>query len=69
MFCYVMVMVMFWAANKVKVFYGLLKEPDINMPLEEEDEAPEGDDKPKVSTQGHPQVLQLKHVNTRHIVL
>ena len=53
MFCYVMVMVMFWAANKVKVFYGLLKEPDINMPLEEEDEAPEGDDKPKVHRQRH----------------
>ena len=53
MFCNVMVMVMFWAANKVKVFYGLLKEPDINMPLEEEDEAPEGDDKPKVPRQGH----------------
>lgn len=32
----------------MKVFYGLLKEPDINMPLEEEDEPPEGEDKPKV---------------------
>lgn len=34
-------------ANKAKVYYGLLKEPDINIPMEEEDEPPEGDDKPK----------------------
>ena len=38
-------------ANKVKVYYGLLKEPDLNIPLEDEDEG-EGDGdaagKPKV---------------------
>ncbi|KAK7484651.1 hypothetical protein BaRGS_00024059 [Batillaria attramentaria] len=30
-------------ANKAKVFYGLLKEPDLNIPLEEEDEGGDGD--------------------------
>ena len=35
-------------ANKAKVYYGLLKEPDINIPLEEEEEPTEGDEKPKV---------------------
>ena len=36
-------------ANKAKVYYGLLKEPDINIPLDdEEEEIPEGADKPKV---------------------
>ncbi|XP_070570065.1 transcription initiation factor TFIID subunit 5-like [Ptychodera flava] len=34
-------------ANKTKVFYGLLKEPDINLPIEEDDDVGEGDDKPK----------------------
>ncbi|XP_077997297.1 transcription initiation factor TFIID subunit 5-like [Glandiceps talaboti] len=34
-------------ANKTKVFYGLLKEPDINLPIEEDDEVGEGEDKPK----------------------
>ncbi|XP_006821419.1 transcription initiation factor TFIID subunit 5-like [Saccoglossus kowalevskii] len=34
-------------ANKTKVFYGLLKEPEINLPLEEEEEGAEGEDKPK----------------------
>ncbi|XP_033114696.1 transcription initiation factor TFIID subunit 5-like [Anneissia japonica] len=34
-------------ANKAKVFYGLLKEPDINLQLDDEEESGEGDDKPK----------------------
>ncbi|XP_042903545.1 transcription initiation factor TFIID subunit 5 [Parasteatoda tepidariorum] len=34
-------------ANKSKVFYGLLKEPDIQIPLDDEDEGQDGDDKPK----------------------
>ncbi|XP_064646268.1 transcription initiation factor TFIID subunit 5-like [Lineus longissimus] len=36
-------------ANKTKVYYGLLKEPDINIPLDDEEEGtePEGGDKPK----------------------
>ncbi|XP_055870350.1 transcription initiation factor TFIID subunit 5-like isoform X2 [Biomphalaria glabrata] len=33
--------------NKAKVFYGLLKEPDVNITLDEEEEAQEGDEKPK----------------------
>lgn len=31
------------------MYYGLLKEPEIPIPLDEEDEAQEGDDKPKVN--------------------
>ena len=41
-------------ANKAKVFFGLLKEPELNIPLEdEEDGEGEGDatGKPKVSLQ------------------
>ncbi|KFM77750.1 Transcription initiation factor TFIID subunit 5, partial [Stegodyphus mimosarum] len=34
-------------ANKGKVYYGLLKEPEIQIPVDEEDEPQEGDDKPK----------------------
>ncbi|XP_074652274.1 transcription initiation factor TFIID subunit 5-like [Tubulanus polymorphus] len=35
-------------ANKVRVYYGLLKEPDINIPIEEDEEPPEeGSEKPK----------------------
>ncbi|XP_014677926.1 PREDICTED: transcription initiation factor TFIID subunit 5-like [Priapulus caudatus] len=34
-------------ANKVKVFFGLLKEPDLSVQLEEEEEAADGEDKPK----------------------
>lgn len=30
-------------ANKVKVYYGLLKEPDLNIPLDEEEEGGDGD--------------------------
>lgn len=35
-------------ANKTKVYYGLLKEPEIQIPLDEDEETQEGDDKPKV---------------------
>lgn len=34
-------------ANKAKVYYGLLKEPEIQIPLDEDEETQEGDDKPK----------------------
>ncbi|ELT88262.1 hypothetical protein CAPTEDRAFT_225253 [Capitella teleta] len=34
-------------ANKTKVLYGLLKEPEINITVEDEDEGQETDDKPK----------------------
>lgn len=34
-------------ANKVKVYYGLLKEPELHIPLDEDDEGGEADDKPK----------------------
>ncbi|XP_022326421.2 transcription initiation factor TFIID subunit 5-like [Crassostrea virginica] len=53
-------------ANKVKVFYGLLKEPDINMPLEEEDEAPEGDDKPKKKKPKKDPLMMKKSKNDPH---
>lgn len=35
-------------ANRAKVYYGLLKEPDINIPMEEEEEVREEEDKPKM---------------------
>ncbi|XP_066267952.1 transcription initiation factor TFIID subunit 5-like [Branchiostoma lanceolatum] len=38
-------------ANKVKVLYGLPKEPDINVPLDDDDEGAEGEDKPKKKKQ------------------
>ncbi|GFR14714.1 transcription initiation factor TFIID subunit 5 [Trichonephila clavata] len=34
-------------ANKAKVYYGLLKEPEIQIPLDDEEEGQDGDDKPK----------------------
>ncbi|XP_038049062.1 transcription initiation factor TFIID subunit 5-like [Patiria miniata] len=34
-------------ANKSRVYYGLLKEPEISLPIEEEDEGGEDGDKPK----------------------
>ena len=39
--------VFFFVVNKVKVYYGLLKEPDINIPIDDEDEGDDAD-KPKV---------------------
>jgi len=30
------------------VYYGLLKEPDINIPVDDDDDAGDGEDKPKV---------------------
>ncbi|XP_060063329.1 transcription initiation factor TFIID subunit 5-like [Ylistrum balloti] len=50
-------------ANRVKVYYGLLKEPDINIPLEEEEEAGEGDDKPKKKKQKKDPLLMKKSKN------
>ena len=38
----------FVLANKAKVYYGLMKEPDINIPLDDDDGDAEGEDKPKV---------------------
>lgn len=34
-------------ANKSRMYYGLLKEPELNIPVEDEDEGGD-DDKPKV---------------------
>lgn len=34
-------------ANKVKVYYGLLKEPELHIPLDEDDDGGDGEDKPK----------------------
>ena len=35
-------------ANKSKVLHGLLKEPELNIALDDEEDAQEPDDKPKV---------------------
>lgn len=36
-------------ANKTKMLYGLLKEPDINIPVDDDDDGGgDGEDKPKV---------------------
>ena len=37
----------FYSANRVKVLYGLLKEPELSMPVDDETETEDGD-KPKV---------------------
>ncbi|OWF36015.1 transcription initiation factor TFIID subunit 5-like [Mizuhopecten yessoensis] len=50
-------------ANRVKVYYGLLKEPDINIPLEEEEETGEGDDKPKKRKQKKDPLMMKKSKN------
>ncbi|XP_050418483.1 transcription initiation factor TFIID subunit 5 [Patella vulgata] len=52
-------------ANKAKVFYGLLKEPDINVPLEEEEDPGEGDssDKPKKKKSKKDPLLMKKSKN------
>ena len=39
----------FFLANKSKVYYGLPKEPEITIPLEDEEDVPESEEKPKVS--------------------
>lgn len=43
-----MKILIFLSANKGKVYYGLLKEPDINIPIDDDDDAGDGEDKPKV---------------------
>ncbi|KAH3747761.1 hypothetical protein DPMN_182191, partial [Dreissena polymorpha] len=51
-------------ANKSKVLYGLLKEPDINIPMEEEEEGGgEGEDKPKKKKQKRDPLLSKKSKN------
>ncbi|ESO82043.1 hypothetical protein LOTGIDRAFT_135304, partial [Lottia gigantea] len=52
-------------SNKTKVFYGLLKEPDINVPLEEDDEQTEGEqtDKPKKKKSKKDPLLMKKSKN------
>lgn len=40
-----------FSANKAKVFFGLLREPDINIPLDDDDDTGDGEDKPKVCLQ------------------
>lgn len=37
-------------ANKSKMSFGLLKEPDINLLLDDEEEGVDGEDKPKVNS-------------------
>lgn len=49
-------------ANKVKVYYGLLKEPDLNIPLEEEDEVAD-EDKPKKKKPKKDPLLMKKSKN------
>ena len=41
----------YFTANKAKLYYGLLKEPELNVTLEDEDEGQDAEEKPKV---GHP---------------
>ncbi|XP_052079379.1 transcription initiation factor TFIID subunit 5-like isoform X2 [Mytilus californianus] len=53
-------------ANKAKVFYGLLKEPDINIPVDDDDEAPEGEDKPKKKKAKKDPLLMRKSKNDPH---
>ncbi|KAL5005773.1 hypothetical protein ScPMuIL_016931 [Solemya velum] len=50
-------------ANKVKVYYGLLKEPDLNIPMEEEEEGGDGEEKPKKKKQKKDPLLMKKSKN------
>lgn len=50
-------------ANKSKVYHGLLKEPEIQIPLDEEEESPEGDDRPKKKKVKKDPVLSKKARN------
>ncbi|XP_067687895.1 transcription initiation factor TFIID subunit 5-like [Haliotis asinina] len=51
-------------ANKVKVYYGLLKEPDLNIPLEEDEDNTEGEgDKPKKKKPKKDPLLMKKSKN------
>lgn len=50
-------------ANKAKVYYGLLKEPELHIPLEEEEESGEGEDKPKKKKPKKDPVLSKKSRN------
>ncbi|XP_041374129.1 transcription initiation factor TFIID subunit 5-like [Gigantopelta aegis] len=51
-------------ANRSKVYYGLLKEPDLNIPLEEDEEAAEGEtDKPKKKKAKKDPLLMRKSKN------
>ncbi|XP_059164243.1 transcription initiation factor TFIID subunit 5-like [Physella acuta] len=50
-------------ANKAKVFFGLLKEPDLNIQLDEEEEAADGDEKPKKKKSKKDPLLMKKSKN------
>ncbi|GAB6019682.1 hypothetical protein CHUAL_001238 [Chamberlinius hualienensis] len=53
-------------ANKAKVYYGLLKEPDLQIPIEDDEEAPEGEggtDKPKKKKPKKDPLLSKKSKN------
>ncbi|XP_060561519.1 LOW QUALITY PROTEIN: transcription initiation factor TFIID subunit 5-like [Ruditapes philippinarum] len=51
-------------ANKTKIFYGLLKEPDINIPADDEDEGGgDGEDKPKKKKQKKDPLMMKKARN------
>ncbi len=50
-------------ANKAKVFYGLLKEPELNIPLEDEDKGQDGEEKPKKKKSKKDPLLMKKSKN------
>ncbi|CAL1534508.1 unnamed protein product [Lymnaea stagnalis] len=50
-------------ANKAKVFYGLLKEPDLNIQFDDEEEAAEGEEKPKKKKSKKDPLLMKKSKN------
>ena len=53
-----------FSANKTKVYYGLLKEPEINIPLDDEEEQPEeGSEKPKKKKAKKDPLLMKKSKN------
>lgn len=53
-------------ANKGKVYYGLLKEPDINIPIDDDDDAGDGEDKPKKKKAKKDPLLMRKSKNDPH---
>ncbi|XP_055946125.1 transcription initiation factor TFIID subunit 5-like [Argiope bruennichi] len=50
-------------ANKAKVYYGLLKEPEIQIPLDDDEEGQDGEEKPKKKKQKKDPLLSKKGRN------
>lgn len=50
-------------ANKARLFYGLLKEPELNIPLDDDDEAQDGEEKPKKKKSKKDPLLMKKSKN------